>query len=84
MPVHVAITRRVLPGCEAEFQQSLREFFQTSFAHDGVLGATMIVPAAGFGFAEVRRAPHVRDRKGTRRLLLVAAVQGVGGEKSRR
>jgi len=44
MPIHVAITRRVRPGCEAEFQQALREFFQASFAHGGVLGATMIVP----------------------------------------
>jgi antibiotic biosynthesis monooxygenase (ABM) superfamily enzyme len=37
----------VRPGCEAEFQQALREFFQTSFAHGGVLGATMIVPPPG-------------------------------------
>lgn len=44
MPIHIAITRQVRPGCEAEFQQALREFFQTSFAHDGVLGVTMIVP----------------------------------------
>lgn len=47
MPIHVAITRRVRAGCEAEFQQALREFFQTSFAHGGVLGATMIVPPPG-------------------------------------
>src|SRR5580765_4712645 len=47
MPVHVAITRRVRPGYEAEFQGALREFFQTSFAHGGVLGATMIVPPPG-------------------------------------
>ena len=47
MPIHIAITRRVLPGREAEFQQALREFFQTSFAHGGVLGATMIVPPPG-------------------------------------
>lgn len=44
MPIHVAITRRVRPGCEADFQQALREFFRTSFAHGGVLGATMIAP----------------------------------------
>lgn len=44
MPIHVAITRRVKPGCEADFQKALREFFQESFAHGGVLGATMIVP----------------------------------------
>lgn len=47
MPIHIAITRRVRPGREAEFQEALREFFQTSFAHGGVLGATMIVPPPG-------------------------------------
>lgn len=47
MPIHIAITRRVKPGCEAEFQTALREFFQASFTHGGVLGATMIVPPPG-------------------------------------
>ena len=47
MPIHIAITRRVRPGCEAEFQQALREFFQTSFAHGGVLGASMLTPPPG-------------------------------------
>jgi antibiotic biosynthesis monooxygenase (ABM) superfamily enzyme len=47
MPIHIAITRRARPGCEAEFQHTLREFFQASFAHGGVLGATMIVPPPG-------------------------------------
>jgi antibiotic biosynthesis monooxygenase (ABM) superfamily enzyme len=47
MPIHIAITRRVRPGREAEFQAALREFFQASFAHGGVLGATMIVPPLG-------------------------------------
>jgi antibiotic biosynthesis monooxygenase (ABM) superfamily enzyme len=47
MPIHIAITRRVRSGCEVEFQAALREFFQTSFAHGGVLGATMIVPPPG-------------------------------------
>ena len=44
MPIHVAITRRVRPGCETAFQQGLREFFQTSFAQDGVCGALMLTP----------------------------------------
>ncbi len=44
MPIHIAITRHVRPGCEAEFQQALREFFQASFANQAVLGATMITP----------------------------------------
>ena len=47
MPIHIAITRRVRLGRAAEFQAALREFFQTSFAHGGVLGATMIVPPPG-------------------------------------
>ena len=46
-PIHVAITRRIKPGCEAEFQTALREFFQTSFAHTGVRGAGMLVPPPG-------------------------------------
>lgn len=47
MPIHIAITRRVRPGCEAEFQAALREFFQASFAHGGVLGASMLTPPPG-------------------------------------
>jgi hypothetical protein len=47
MPIHVAITRRVKAGREAEFQQALREFFQTSFGHDGVWGASMLTPPPG-------------------------------------
>lgn len=47
MPIHIAITREVRPGCEAEFQQALREFFQASFSHGAVLGATMLVPPPG-------------------------------------
>jgi hypothetical protein len=43
-PIHVAITRRIKPGREAEFQQALQEFFKTSFAHIGVHGASMLVP----------------------------------------
>ena len=47
MPIHVAITRQVRPGCEAEFHQALREFFQSSFQHEGVLGASMLLPPPG-------------------------------------
>ena len=47
MPVHVAITRRVRAGCEEEFQQALREFFRDSFNHQGVAGASMLVPGPG-------------------------------------
>src|SRR5688500_913822 len=47
MPIHIAITRRVRPGCEVEFQQALREFFQSSFGQNGVLGASMLTPPPG-------------------------------------
>jgi hypothetical protein len=47
MPLHVAITRRVRAGREEEFQRALREFFQASFGHEGVLGASLLVPPPG-------------------------------------
>jgi uncharacterized protein len=45
--IHVAVTRRIKPGCEAEFQRALQEFFKNSFSHGGVQGASMIVPPPG-------------------------------------
>jgi antibiotic biosynthesis monooxygenase (ABM) superfamily enzyme len=65
MPIHVAITRRVKPGCETEFQAALREFFQASFAYGGVLGATMIVPPPGSDsreFGILRTFANDKDR----------------------
>jgi|SRR5882672_4539757 len=47
MPIHIAITRRVRPGCEAEFQQALLEFMQASFSHNGVSGVSMLTPPPG-------------------------------------
>ena len=46
-PVHVAITRRIKPGCEQEFQAALKEFFAKSLAQSGVRGAAMLVPPPG-------------------------------------
>jgi antibiotic biosynthesis monooxygenase (ABM) superfamily enzyme len=46
-PIHVAITRRIKPGCEAEFERILRDFIQTSFARPGMLGVGMLVPLPG-------------------------------------
>ena len=40
-------SRRVRRGHEAEFQAALREFLQTSFAHGGVQGASMLTPTPG-------------------------------------
>ena len=47
MPIHVAITRRVRAGREAEFEAALREFVQASLAHGGVLGVHMLAPPPG-------------------------------------
>ncbi|MDR2462918.1 MAG: antibiotic biosynthesis monooxygenase [Verrucomicrobiales bacterium] len=43
-PVHVAIVRRIKPGCEAEFQAAVREFFRQSLTHSGILGASLLTP----------------------------------------
>lgn len=66
MPIHVAITRRVRPGCEAEFQTALHDFFRESFAHPAVLGATFIVPPPDsptreFGILRTFRDEQERD-----------------------
>lgn len=53
MPVHVAITRKVLPGKEEEFKLALRKFLGESFAHDGVHGAAMITALPGTENREV-------------------------------
>ncbi len=47
MPIHVAITRRVLPGREEEFREELRKFFQSSFDRGSVMGAGMVAPPPG-------------------------------------
>jgi len=52
MPIHIAITRRVRPGSEAEFQKALNEFFQASFGQPGVMGVSLLTPAPGTGSRE--------------------------------
>ncbi len=66
MSIHVAITRRVRPGCEAEFQEALLEFFQASFTHAAVLGANLLVPPPGstsreFGILRTFASAEERD-----------------------
>lgn len=41
-PIHVAITRKVIPGKEEEFEAALQHFLGESFKRDGVHGAMMI------------------------------------------
>ena len=51
-PIHVAITRRIKPGREQEFQTALKEFFARSLAESGVHGAAMLVPPPGSSSAQ--------------------------------
>ncbi len=64
-PIHVAITRKIKPGCQAEFQTALKEFFTTSFGHAGVQGASMLVPPPGSSspeFGILRTFANERER----------------------
>ncbi len=64
-PIHIAITRKVKPGCEAAFQAALKEFFTTSFSHAGVHGASMLVPPPGSPspeFGILRAFANARER----------------------
>ena len=53
MAVHVAITRKVLPGREKEFTEALHRFMGESFAHGGVHGASMITALPGSEDGEI-------------------------------
>ena len=64
-PIHVAITRKIKPGCEAEFQAALKDFFTTSFGQAGVQGASMLVPPPGSPspeFGILRTFANARER----------------------
>lgn len=66
MAIHVAITRQVKPGCEARFREELRDFFQRSFTHEAVQGASMLMPAPGsesreFGILRTFASERERD-----------------------
>lgn len=52
MSHHVAITRRVRPGCEAEFEVKLRVFAQASLSRPGTLGVQLLYPAPGTASGE--------------------------------
>ena len=64
-PIHVAITRRIKPGCEQEFQAALKEFFARSLVESGVHGAAMLVPPPGSASNEygiIRSFASTNDR----------------------
>lgn len=53
MAIHVAITRKVLPGKEEEFKDALRRFLGDSFLHGGVHGAAMMTALPGSDSREI-------------------------------
>jgi len=62
----MAITRKVKPGNERAFEDSLREFFQDSLDHQGVLGVHLISPPPGansrkYGILRTFTGEHERD-----------------------
>lgn len=62
MPIHVAITRRVLPGKEEEFKDALHHFLGESFVHDGVHGASMITGLPGAAKGEIGILRTFKDK----------------------
>jgi antibiotic biosynthesis monooxygenase (ABM) superfamily enzyme len=66
MALHVAITRKVKPGSERAFEESLREFFQDSLDQPGVLGVHLLSPPPGsksleYGILRTFADSHERD-----------------------
>ncbi|TDU71191.1 hypothetical protein EI77_02313 [Prosthecobacter fusiformis] len=66
MSIHVAITRRVRPGKEAEFEERLNRFAQRSLAVEGTRGVQMLHPAPGsdnpeYGIMRTFASPQDRD-----------------------
>ncbi|NQX56075.1 antibiotic biosynthesis monooxygenase [Pedobacter panaciterrae] len=63
MAIHVAITRKILPGKEQEFKESLRNFLGQSFIHDGVQGAAVISSFPGAYSNEIGILRTFKDEK---------------------
>ena len=65
MAIHAAITRKVKPGSERAYEESLREFFQESLHREGVLGVHLLSPPPGSGSREygvLRTFANERER----------------------
>ncbi|MGF7036796.1 antibiotic biosynthesis monooxygenase [Mucilaginibacter sp. OV119] len=63
MSVHVAITRKVLPGKEEEFKEALHRFMGESFKHDGVHGASIITGPEGDDDREIGILRTFKNKK---------------------
>ena len=91
-PIHVAITRRIKPGCEQEFQTALKEFFANSLAQTGVRGAAMVVASFITGMkcwhgpssVAAAQSPRTKSGKVDRTVKHVPRSQpGGAGDQSR-
>jgi hypothetical protein len=60
--IHVAVTRRVRPGHEEQFEQALRGFMREAEERPETLGAFMMLPVAGAGEREYGILRAFRDR----------------------
>lgn len=63
MSIHIAITRKVLPGKEEEFKAALHQFMGDSFDHQGVHGASMITGLPGVDEGTVGILRTFKDEK---------------------
>ena len=63
MAIHVAITRKILPGKEAEFTDSLHRFLGESFGHQGVHGAAILSSFPGAEQNEIGILRTFKDQK---------------------
>ncbi len=81
-PIHVAITRRVLPGQEKNFERLLLEFAQRSLTEPGARGSQCLFPVPGsdqqeYGILRTFASAADRDRFYASPLF-TAWVQSIG------
>jgi len=64
--VHVAVTRTVKPGCEEEFETSIRTFFANALKDSPTSGALLLMPFPGSysrTYGILRSFPTEKDRQ---------------------
>ena len=62
-PIHVAVVRRVKPGCEAAFEKALHDFVQRSLKLPGQMGVHIVRPAPGTASREYGIIREFADRE---------------------
>jgi len=63
MAIYVTITRKILPGKDQEFKESLRNFLGQSFIHDAAHGASIISSFPGADSKEIAILRTFKDEK---------------------